>query len=101
MFISTATAHISIETEVPPALKKGRGRPVVGIMPMTTATFSTHCTPIMAVMPPARRLPKRSGQRMATRRPKNRNAANSVSTATHPNQPRSSPTTANMKSDSG
>ena len=87
--------------EVPPALKKGRGRPVVGIKPITTATFSTHCTPIMQVIPPASMAPKRSGQRMATRRPKNRKAPNRASTPTQPTQPRSSPTTAKIKSDSG
>ena len=41
-FISTATALIRMDMDVPPALKKGSGRPVVGISPMTTATFSTH-----------------------------------------------------------
>ena len=90
-----------MEMEVPPEEKNGSGRPVVGIMPMTTATFSTHCTPIMQVMPPASRLPKRSWQRMAVRSPKNRNAPKAHSTPTQPAQPRSSPTTANMKSDSG
>ena len=63
MFKSTPTAPISTAMDVPPALKKGRGWPVVGIMPVTTATFITVCTPTMQVTPPASRLPKRSGQR--------------------------------------
>ena len=90
-----------IEIDVPPELKNGSGRPVVGTMPMTTATFSTHCTPIMAVMPAASSVPKRSFARSATRMPKKTNRKNRINTATQPTKPMSSPTTANMKSDSG
>ena len=61
---------MTMEMEVPPALKKGRGSPVVGMSPMTTATFITVCTPSMATMPPASRLANRSSQAMAMRSPK-------------------------------
>ena len=39
MFMRMPTAAIVMEMEVPPALKKGSGRPVVGRMPMTTPMF--------------------------------------------------------------
>ena len=48
---------ISKETDVPPALKKGSGRPVVGMTPMTTPMLSIACTVIMAVSPEASRHP--------------------------------------------
>ena len=39
------------------ALKKGKGRPVVGRMPTTTPMLIKACTEIMAVMPAASRQP--------------------------------------------
>ena len=68
-FSSTPTAAMKMLTDVPPALKKGRGRPVVGKSPTTTPILRNACPPIIAVMPAARRQPNRSGQRSATRIP--------------------------------
>ena len=39
MFSSSPTAPISTAIDVPPALKKGSGWPVVGMSPVTTAMF--------------------------------------------------------------
>ena len=46
--------------ELDPALTKGNGMPVGGILPVTTAIFISTCTPISAAMPPAIRQPNRS-----------------------------------------
>ena len=39
---TTPIAAMTMEIDVPPALNIGSGRPVVGIMPVTTATFITN-----------------------------------------------------------
>ena len=44
-------------TDVPPALKKGSGRPVVGRMPVTTPMLMNACSPIIEVMPAPSRQP--------------------------------------------
>ena len=66
---STPTAQRNMTRLVPPALIKGRVWPVVGAMLATTAIFIIACMPITEVIPAARRLPKRSLQRMAMRMP--------------------------------
>lgn len=48
---------------VPPALKKGKGIPVLGAKPVTTAMFNAACTKIKAVIPVASKVPKRSSQK--------------------------------------
>ena len=88
-------------TDVPPALKNGSGRPVVGKMPVTTPMLINACKPIIDVMPVPSRQPNRSRQASDTRRPASTNKTNSAITVTQPTIPKSSPTIAKMKSDSG
>ena len=51
------TAAMIMLTDVPPALKKGSGRPVVGRMPVTTPMLMNACKPIIEVMPAPSRQP--------------------------------------------
>ena len=57
MFSRIPVAAIIIVTDVPPALKKGSGRPVVGRMPVTTPMLMNACSPIIEVMPAPSRQP--------------------------------------------
>ena len=100
MFIKMPTAAMVMEMDVPPALKKGNGSPVVGKMP-TTPMFRKACTAMLQVMPAASRQPNLSRQFTAMRIPARVKAANSAATAMHPSSPKSSPTMAKMKSLSG
>jgi len=43
-----------ITNEVPPKLRKGRGRPVIGRRPTTIPTFTTACVTMRQVIPRAR-----------------------------------------------
>lgn len=52
---------INTITEVPPLEINGRGSPVGGIDPVTTAILRRVCTPIIKATPQASKVPKRSG----------------------------------------
>ena len=56
MRISTPTAYKNTTNEEPPLLMNGKGNPVGGILPVTTATLSNVWQAIIAVIPTARRL---------------------------------------------
>ena len=101
MLSSTPTAAIITLTDVPPALKNGSGSPVVGSIPVTTPMLMNACKPIIEVMPAPSRQPKRSRQASDTRSPASTNSTNSAITVRQPISPKSSPTIAKMKSDSG
>ena len=49
---------IEVKSEDPPELMNGSGRPVTGIIPITTAIFMTACITIIPVIAPASVLPK-------------------------------------------
>ena len=75
----------------PPKEMNGRGMPVTGSTPMTAPTLITAWLVIQVVMPTARRLPNRSGARVAARRPNQARAKNRPRSTTAPTRPSSSP----------
>ena len=50
MLSTMPSAAMIIEMDVPPALKNGSGKPVVGKMPVTTPILRNACKPIIAVI---------------------------------------------------
>ena len=62
MLRSTPILAIKKANEDPPALIKGRGKPVAGIEDVTTAILIAACIPITAVIPVANRQLKDRGQ---------------------------------------
>ena len=69
MLSRTPTNAIVMLSDVPPSLKKGSGRPVVGSKPVTTPMLMNACTEMSPVIPAASRQPNLSGQVTATRIP--------------------------------
>ena len=91
-------AAIVMIRDDPPKEMKGSGMPVTGRTPMTAPMLITAWLVIQVVMPTARRLPNRSGARVAARRPNQARAKNRPRSTTAPTRPSSSPTTEKMKS---
>ena len=56
IFIKIPDANMKTIRELPPALMYGKGNPVGGIEPLTTAILTKVCTPITAEIPVAKRL---------------------------------------------
>src|SRR5207247_792691 len=77
---STPTAPIDTTSEDPPNETKGRGTPVIGMIPVTAPRFTTACRPSHPVIPPARSLPKLSGALSAIRMPAHSRIPNSART---------------------
>ena len=83
---------------VPPALKKGREMPVLGMELVTTAMFRSACHPIWAVRPMTSMHPNLSGARRAMEMPLYTSRMKSRMMTTAPTNPSSSQTMAKMKS---
>lgn len=58
--IATPIAAIKTATEVPPLEMNGRGSPVGGIEPVTTAIFKSVCTAMTIPTPQESKQPNRS-----------------------------------------
>src|SRR5207249_2315383 len=82
---------IAKSSDDPPKLTNGSGTPVIGRTPVVTPMLMMACRTIIRVMPPATRLPYRSGASRAMRRPRTARIPNNTSTATVPIRPSSSP----------
>ena len=87
-------------SEVLPALMRGRGMPVGGMLPLTTRALTSTCTAYEAEMPAASKKPNRSRLRPAAAMPCQMRATAAASSSNTPQKPSSSPMTARMKSDS-
>ena len=72
--------------------------PVTGIDDVTTAIFIITCIAIKDVIPTAIKLPNMSGAFIAIKTPLHINIANNIITNTHPTNPSSSASIANIKS---
>ena len=83
-----------ISSDDPPKLTNGSGMPLVGSSPRTTLMLKNAWTAIIAVRPSARNAPKRSGARIAVRRPRQAITQKHASTRVAPTSPSSSPITA-------
>ena len=83
-----------ISSDEPPKLTNGSGMPLVGSSPSTTLMLKNACTTTIAVSPSARNAPKRSGARIAVRRPRQAMTQKQASTSVVPSSPSSSPMTA-------
>ena len=84
--------------EEPPALIKGRGTPVTGIEPVTTAMFMMACIAIIEVIPTAKRVPKLFFALYATLIPLQTNIRKSTMINRQPMSPNSSPMIEKIKS---
>ena len=98
MLRSTPILAIKKANDDPPALIKGRGKPVAGIEEVTTAMLIAACNPITAVIPDARRQPNKSGAVRAILIPLHIRTRNSIITSAAPTKPNSSPMIENIKS---
>ena len=83
---------------VPPEEKKGREMPVLGMVLVTTATFSTACSATCTTNPTTSSAPKRSGAWAAMTMPRHSSSTNSPTIAQAPTKPSSSQTMEKMKS---
>ena len=83
---------------VPPEEKKGSEMPVLGMVLVTTATFSTACRATCTTNPTTSSAPNRSGAWAAIVMPRQSSSTNSPTTAQAPTKPSSSQTMEKMKS---
>ena len=100
MFKHIPTPAINIITLVPPELIKGRGKPVGGIQPVTTAILRSVCTPIINAIPQARSEPNLSLAFSPILIIKITRLKNTPIRAISPKKPISSPIIDKIKSDS-
>src|SRR5690606_2967798 len=87
-------------SELPPAARKGRVRPVSGITRVTPPTTTNTCSAITKPRPPASRVPKPSEMPTAARIARWTSSRYSSSSAKAPTIPSSSAKEEKMKSDS-
>ena len=85
---------------VPPALINGRGTPVGGILPLTTAILIKTWLAIIVVIPVAKKQPNLSLLFIAILIPLNINSPKIEINIIQPNNPNSSPIIEKIKSDS-
>ena len=88
----------SIIRLVPPEEKNGRLMPVLGMVLVTTAIFSTACRATCTTKPTTSSAPNRSGACAASVMPRHSSSANSRITAQAPTKPSSSHRMEKMKS---
>ena len=95
---TTPISPSSIMRLVPPEEKKGSEMPVLGMVLVTTATFSTACRATCTTNPTTSSAPNRSGAWAAMVMPRQSSSTNSPTTAQAPTKPSSSQTMEKMKS---
>src|SRR3712207_5079258 len=99
MLSRTPTAKSVGTSDEPPYEMNGSGMPFVGSIDKTTLMLKSACATIPVTMPTPSSIPHLSGARSAARIPRHRKSPKSAITASPPNSPNSSLTTAKMKSE--
>jgi len=100
MLYSTPNSAIKIIIDVFPLETNGKGKPVGGMLPVTTSAFIIACMPNIKVTPTAIKYPKTSFEREAIPMPRNTMKAIRAKKNSKPINPVSSPITDKIKSDS-
>ena len=95
---STPIDAMVMISEVLPELISGNGKPVGGMLPLTTSALMTVCMPYTIVIPIAKRKEKKSSAFDAARIPQNINAAHAKKSKNTPKKPNSSPMMDRIKS---
>ena len=91
-------AAIVIISEVFPELISGNGKPVGGMLPLTTSALTTVCIPYTSVIPDAIKKEKKSFARAAVLIPLKIRKALAANTSNIPKSPSSSPIIERIKS---
>ena len=87
-----------IISEVLPLEISGNGKPVGGILPLTTSAFKSVCSPNTTVIPLASMVPNKLSQRAAMRKPRYTITAATANSKITPIKPNSSPMMERIKS---